>query len=83
MTKKLSELLKSFRTDRPSEFQMDVFAERAEELENLQDMYWYLLMVVEENCRVTNDIIDKHNVSNAYKIWNRIEKTDLKPAWEN
>lgn len=83
MTLKLSEQLQDFRTDRPSEWQMDEFKERAENLEDLQNMYWYLLRVVEENCRITGDVIDKHNVNNAYKIWNRIEKTDLKPVWED
>jgi len=51
-------------------------------LDGLFESYWSLLQTVESKTNPEKDVLDKIEVEAAYKIWNIIKKTNLKPRWQ-
>jgi hypothetical protein len=58
-----------------------------DEVENILDIYWQMLVQLESNVNPRDDILDKRLVEAAYIVLNRVgEKTQhhnckLKPRW--
>lgn len=53
------------------------------EQENVLDVLWILLRSVEGKVDPKKNILDKHEVTQAYNLLNRIGVTELRPSWES
>ena len=52
-----------------------------DEQKNVMDNYWTMMQECESNAEDKNDAVLKHWVEQWYTLWNRLNKTVLKPRW--
>lgn len=56
--------------------------EDLEDGRNLIELFWQMLRTIESHTNPQENILDKIQVEDAYKLWNRINKQNLKPRWQ-
>ena len=53
-----------------------------EEYTNMIELFWIFLRGMETKINIKEDVLDKINVVDGYKIWNKLHNSTLKPYWE-
>lgn len=46
-------------------------------------LYWVMMQTLEYKLDMRKDILDKDEVEAAYRAWNRVHGTNLRPYWLN
>lgn len=49
--------------------------------EDVKDIYWYMLIMLEGRIDPKKDILDAGLVESAYRVWNKLNNDDKKPRW--
>lgn len=58
----------------------EIVREGAKEKKDLLDLFWIFLRTLEMKA-TEEDWLDRKNIEDGYKLWNRIMKQELKPSW--